>query len=79
MSPDPAVSPVRLAREKMRTPDGNPWRLEDLAVASGRSVGLLSMVEHGYVPHTRSRLRIADAVESTPRELWPDEYPEEQT
>jgi transcriptional regulator with XRE-family HTH domain len=78
MSPDPAISLVRLAREKMRTPDGKPWRLEELAAATGRASGMLSMIEHGYLPKAATRQKIADALLTTPQELWPDEYPEEQ-
>lgn len=59
--------PVRIAR------NARTWDLKDLAEHCGRSMSLLSMIEHGYVPRPATRHRIADALETTVELLWPDE------
>lgn len=49
-------------------------KLSDVASRAGRSVALISNVEHGYIPtKIATMLAIADALETTPPELWPDE------
>lgn len=70
MSPDPDTHPVRRARE------AKGLRLEDLAKLVGKSASMLSNVEHFFLPKHATRVKIADALGTTPEALWPDEYPE---
>lgn len=73
MSPSASLHPVRVARQAMRNSAGDPWRLEDLAAAIGKSASMVSNVEHGFVPKPATRQKIADALGTTVQALWPDE------
>lgn len=73
MSPSASLHPVRIARQAMRNANGDPWRLEDLAAAIGKSASMVSNVEHGFVPKPGTRQKIADALNTTVQALWPDE------
>lgn len=49
--------------------------LIELAKKAERSPAMISMVEGGFVPTKESsRLKIADALDTTPEALWPDEF-----
>jgi transcriptional regulator with XRE-family HTH domain len=61
------TNPVRLAREAAGL------LLIDLARLSGKSPGLISQIEGGYVPKLPTMLAIAGALDTTPLVLWPDE------
>lgn len=67
MSPSADEHPVRIARLALN------WDLKDLARECGRSAGLLSMVEKGYVPKLRTRWKIARGLKADIAVLWPDE------
>lgn len=67
------VNPVRIRREAqglLLKELGQIARHED-----GRPIGapLLSMIEGGFVPSPETQLRIAEALDTTVGELWPDE------
>ena len=70
MSPLPEDHPVHVARK------AKGMRLQDLAKLIGKSASMLSNVERGFVPKPVTRQRIAEALDSTVAELWPDEYSE---
>lgn len=74
MSPPASTHPVRLARQRMRNDQGDSWRLEDLAAAINKSASMLSNVEHGFVPKPDTQRKIAEALQTTVEELWPEEY-----
>lgn len=74
MSPPAATHPVRLARQAKRNENGDSWRLEDLAEAIGKSISMLSNVEHGFIPKPDTRVKIARALDTTVEALWPEEY-----
>ena len=59
---------VRLRREEMG------MLLKELAQKIGRSAGLLSHVERGFVPKRPTQVQIAAALNTTPEALWPEEY-----
>ena len=49
-------------------------KLTDIASRAGRSVALISNIEHWYVPSKVSTmLAVAKALETTPELLWPDD------
>lgn len=60
--PNKALKEARLAKD---------WRLEDLAAVTGRSVPLLSMMEHGFDGKPSTRRVIAEALDRTVEELFP--------
>lgn len=61
------TNPVRIAREQAGL------LLIDLAKASGKSPGLISQIEGGYVPKLPTMRAIAAALGKTPLDLWPNE------
>lgn len=63
----------------MREENGEPWRLEDLANAIGRSKSFVSMIEHGYIPRPHRMRQIAEALKTTPQALWPNDAPEDES
>jgi predicted transcriptional regulator len=49
-------------------------KLTDVASRAKRSAALISNIEHGYVPSKLSTMvAVAEALETTPLVLWPDE------
>lgn len=60
-------NPVRRRREQLG------MLLVELAEKTGRSPGLISHIEGGYVPKLATMLKIADALRTTPDALWPEE------
>lgn len=60
-------SPLREAREALGL------RLVDVSDISGKSTGLISMVENGYVPSKATRKALAKAVNKEPVDFWPEE------
>jgi transcriptional regulator with XRE-family HTH domain len=48
-------------------------RLVDVSARCGVSVGLLSQMEHKYVPKKSTRRRVADALSTDLDTLWPEE------
>jgi transcriptional regulator with XRE-family HTH domain len=71
---------VRLRREQIEWTDekDRPRRgmlLVELAKRSGRSPALISMIENGFVPtKLGTAVAVADALDSTPVELWPGDF-----
>lgn len=49
-------------------------RLIDLAEALKRNAAFVSVMEGGFVPHEMRRKQVAVALQTTPEELWPEEY-----
>jgi transcriptional regulator with XRE-family HTH domain len=49
-------------------------QLGELAALVCRSAASVSMIEGGFVPSHERRCQIADALNTTAEELWPDEY-----
>jgi predicted transcriptional regulator len=47
--------------------------LIDLAAKIDRSAAFVSTIEGGFVPKLPAMLKIADALDTTPDVLWPDE------
>ncbi len=47
------------------------WTLADLGGRAHCSVPLLSNIEHGYVPHEKTRRNIAKALDVSTDHLWP--------
>lgn len=78
MSPSASLHPVRIARQAMRNGGNEPWRLEDLAAAIGKSASLISNIEHGYFPKPGTCRKIAEALGTTVEQLWPTEFGHEQ-
>lgn len=62
------VNPVRLRREQL------DMMLIELAKQSSCHAAMISMVEGGFVPGADSRARIAQALDTSPQALWPQEY-----
>jgi len=48
--------------------------LKELAGAINRSAAMLSHVEGGFVPKRATQVKIAAALDTTPEQLWPEEY-----
>lgn len=48
-------------------------RLVDLASRVKRSAALISMIEGGFIPALPTMEAIAQALDTTPLALWPDE------
>lgn len=48
--------------------------LTELADRVSRSPAFLSMCEGGFVPKPQSQLKIAEALDTTPELIWPDEW-----
>lgn len=62
-------NPMRLRREQLG------MQVTELAGKLGRTAAFVSMTEHGYVPtQPARRQQIADALDTTPETLWPQEY-----
>lgn len=66
MSDERPLSKVRARRQEQGL------RLVDLAEQADIAVGYLSMIENGYLPKQRVRERIAEALDCTVDELWPE-------
>lgn len=49
-----------------------------LASRAKKSSGLISMCEGGFVPQLPTMKAIADALETTPEALWPEEFAEDE-
>lgn len=62
------VNRVRLRREEQGL------LLKELADTIGRSPALVSMVEGGFVCRRPTQIKIAAALDTTPENLWPEEY-----
>lgn len=62
------INPVRLRREE------KGMLLIELAEKAEVHAAMLSMTEGGFCPQSDSRARIAEALETTPDQLWPEEY-----
>lgn len=48
--------------------------LVELAAKIERSPAFVSTVEGGFVPKPRSQMAIAQALDTTPDKLWPEEW-----
>lgn len=59
--------------------NGEPWRLEDLATAIGRSKSFVSSLEHGFIPKPYRMRQVAEALKTTPQVLWPEDAPPDLT
>ena len=63
------TNPVKLARE------AKGMLLIELAERIGRCAAFVSNVEGGFVPSQLARRKqIADVLDTTPEQLWPEEY-----
>ena len=60
------LTPAKAARTKQER------ILADVAREAGISISLLSMIESGYVPPAGTRDRVAAALGSSTRVLWPE-------
>jgi predicted transcriptional regulator len=61
---------VRKRREELQI------KLVDLAARAKCSAPLISMIEGGLVPQLSTMVKVADALDTTPIALWPDEVEE---
>lgn len=60
------LTPAKQARKAL------DLRLCDVAERAGCSIGLVSMVESGYIPPAATRGRIAKALGQGTEKLWPE-------